>query len=98
MDKIYEELLTRSIIATETTANALRILSETSKTMNDNLISHNSTMKDIYRLGCEGNEISRQNNKLLLTYLKWAIVTVVVILGGAKVFAEAKVIISHYVL
>jgi hypothetical protein len=97
-NKEYRELLERSIVATETSANAIKILSDNSKALNDNLASHNATMKDIYTLALEGNAISTQNNKLLLKYLKWAIIMLVIVLGGSKLFAEAKMIIANYVL
>ena len=98
MDKEYKELLIRSIKATEITANAVDALKDASKTINDNLVSHNQTMANIYKLACEGNKISEANNKILLRYLRWAVIALVVALGGAKILAEAKDIIASYAL
>ena len=90
MDKEYRELLIRSIQANEVTANAVKILSETSKTMNDNLLTHNKSVEQLYTLACEGNKISEANNMLLMKYLRWSIIALFVFLGGAKILAEAK--------
>jgi hypothetical protein len=90
MEQEYKDLLTRSIQAMEVTANAVEVLKETSKSMNDNLITHNKGIADLYKLACEGNEVSRANNVLLMKYLRWSIIALFVFLGGAKILAEAK--------
>ena len=97
MDNDYKELLIRSIQAAETTAMATKGLNETSQKINDTLLSHNRTMAEIYQVSCQGNDISKANNTLLVKYLKYAIVFLVLLLGGGRLLAEAKtLIISNF--
>ena len=98
MNNDYKELLTRSIQAAEITALATKGLDETSQKINDSLLSHNKTMAEIYQLSCQGNDISKANNTLLVKYLKYAIVFLVLLLGGGRVLAEAKTIIATFIL
>ena len=98
MDKEYRQLLERSIKSTEMNANAINILAETSKRMNDTLTSHNVNFLEMCGKVKEGNDISKANNVILIKYLKWAIILLVIALGGAKLFEEAKLIITNYVL
>jgi hypothetical protein len=92
MDKEYKDLLVRSIEATETSTQALKILADTSKVMNDTLLSHNNKFIELCAMSKEGNEISRANNVILIKYLKWAVAALVVTLGGAKVFEIVKIL------
>ena len=84
----YKDLFRQSVESQAKIASALEILKDTSKIMNDNLASHNKTIEEIYRLACANGEISKQNNKLLLKYLKWAIVGLIALLGGAEVLKQ----------
>lgn len=98
MDQEYKELLTRSIMAQETTAVAIDILKETSKAMNDNLVSHNKSITEICSLANAGNKMSEANNIILLKYLKWSVVALIILLGGSKIFAQVKEIIASYAI
>jgi hypothetical protein len=96
MDNEYKELLVRSIQSQEAMQKAVETLTTTSRTINDNLASHNNSIAELCKLAQEGNKLSEANNILLIKYLKWAIFALVVTLGGAKLINELSAVAGAY--
>ena len=96
MDNEYKELLTRSVRTEESLVSALESLKETSKSINDNLASHNVSLSEICTLAHEGNKLSEANNIILMKYLKWAILALITVLAGTKLMSELLVVAKGY--
>ena len=84
MSNKYEQLLERSVIAQEKTNSISDSLLEVSKNLNDNI----KDLNDKFILHCANADMLTTEMKgiraELLKYLKWAIVALVITLGGQK--------------
>lgn len=96
MDNEYKDLLTRSIRSEEALTSAVESLKETSKSINDNLASHNASIGELCKIAHEGNKLSEANNIILMKYLKWAILALITVLSGQKLVNELLVVAKGY--
>lgn len=78
MPENYEKLLERTITVQEGVALNLDALTANTKEMNDKFVTHNETTNDVRKELIVLKE-------LITKYLKWAILAIIMILGGEQV-------------
>jgi len=78
MDSDYKQLFERSVTVQEGTLQVLKNLEENSKKFNDSFILHQKDSEEVKRL-------VEQSHRLLLKYLRWAIIALIVLLGGREI-------------
>ena len=92
-DEKYEQLLERSVIAQEKNNNFSEALIEVSKNLENNV----RELNDKFVLHCtNADNITTEVKAIrteLLKYLKWAILALVIVLGGQRIVE----ILSNYI-
>ena len=78
MSEKYEQLLERSVVVQEGIQTTLKTLNENTKTLNDQFVLHCASVNDISK------EVKVIRSELL-KYLKWAVVALILVLGGKEV-------------
>jgi tRNA 2-selenouridine synthase SelU len=87
MESKYENLLERTVVTQEGMLLVQRDLAKNMEKLNDNFVLHTKKMEDIECVVIKSQDTIQQAHALVAQYLKWAILAIIVLLGGQKLIS-----------
>ena len=92
MDNDYKQLFQKSVEVQQGLLTVVKSLEKNSKEMNDNFVLHQQDVRKLATIAEQTNKKVAETHDKLLKYLVWAILALIVVLGGKEVISFATTV------